>query len=71
MGALEVPLLLSSFELITLPIQYIPLVTVCLRNGYIEVTLISLPRYRKGYLQRLFCRCPGQVGVRHHSLYMR
>ena len=54
----------------TLSIRSIMPATVLLSIDYIGVTLVSLPRYRRGYLYRLFCRCPGQVGVKRHNCYM-
>ena len=37
--------------------------TIRLSIGYIGVTLVSLHRYCKGYLQGLFCECPINVGL--------
>ena len=54
----------------TLPIRLIPPAIVHLSIDYIGVTLVSLPRYHRGYLQRLFCECPVQVEVRKHSPFM-
>ena len=51
----------SSFA--NLSIWIILPATVCLIIVYIEVTLVALPRLLRGYLQRLFCSCPSQVGV--------
>ena len=55
----------------TLPICLIFLLTVCLSIGYIGVTLVSIPSYLRGYLKRLLCENPGQVGVRQHSHFTR
>ena len=44
---------------------------VYLSIDYIRVTLVSFPRYHRGYLQRLFYECPRQVEVGQYSLFMR
>ena len=52
----------------TLPIRSIPPATVRLSFDYIEVTLVTLPRYDRGYLQSLFCRGQGRGWIAQ-SLY--
>ena len=57
----------------TLLLRSIPPVTVCLSIDYIGVTLVSLPRYQGGYLQRLLCRSLGRGWIAHllYTLNMR